>query len=224
MSCSGPITGIGAYITVDHARQEIVASLRGTTNIRNFITDARFLLRDADDITPGAKVDSGFLAAWHEISAGVSNGIRLALGQFPQYRVILVGHSLGAATSTVALTYLRREFPVVDLFGYGTERAGNDVFADYVSNQPGAVYRIEHYNDIAATIPPLIIGYRHTNVEYWLYTGPADKIDYTLNEVKICEGNANLSCSGSKIPDITGRPHRYILHDLYACGGLQYIQ
>ena len=197
--------------------------VRGTTNVRNFITDARFLLKSADDITQGAMVDSGFFAGWNEVSEHSLTGIRAAMAQNPEYRLVIVGHSLGSGTATVATPYVRREFPGADFFGYGAPRAGNDVFAEFVSNQQGAEYRIEHYNDLTASLPPLILGYRHTDMEYWLSTGPATKIDYTLGQVKVCEGIANLSCSGSVLPNPTLVPHRYILWDLYACGGLQLI-
>lgn len=221
----GFVSGIGAYVAVDHVRKEVVVSVRGTTNIRNFATDIRFLRKDIDNVVKGGEVHAGFLAAWNEISDTILSGVQDALEANSGYRLVAVGHSLGSGTAAVGASYLRQRYSDVDFFGYGMPRVGNAIFADFFSHDAagGSTYRIENYNDAAPAIVPRFLGYKHTETEYWLSTGPANKVDYALDEIKVCKGDPN-DCSGSlPIKDITGSAHRYILSDLYACGGLKVI-
>lgn len=44
-------------------------------------------------------------------------------------------------------------------------------------------------------LPPILFGYFHTSPEYWLASGPATDIDYTINEIETCLGYANVSCN-----------------------------
>ncbi|KFY46910.1 hypothetical protein V495_02178 [Pseudogymnoascus sp. VKM F-4514 (FW-929)] len=218
---TGLITGIGGFVAIDDVRREIVLAIRGSTNIRNFIFDFQFLLADCD-VTDGAAVHSGFLSAWNEISDRARKGVESALAAHSGYRFVIAGHSLGAGVATVAASYLRRDgYAGTDLYTYGSPRVGNAAFANFVTSQQGSEYRVTHYNDITPVIPPLALGYRHTSMEYWLSTGPETKLDYEVKDIRVCEGNANLSCSGSVLPSLTLVPHRYILADLYACGGLK---
>lgn len=195
-------------------------SIRGTTNFRNALTDIQFFTA-CDDVVPGGKVHAGFLNAWKEIADAARTFLANARNQYSDYKVVITGHSLGAGVATVAAAHLRRDlYQGTDLFTYGSPRVGNDVFADYVTNQSGSEYRITHYNDATPDVPFLFLGYRHAGTEYWLSTPGERKIDYEPKDVKICEGSANLRCSGSVIPSLLLTSHRYILADLYACGGL----
>lgn len=223
LNCSGALTGIGGYVSVDNARREVVLSIRGTTNFQNALTDIA-LFTPCDDVAPGARAHAGFLTAWHEIADRAGAALAAAKKENPGYKVVIAGHSLGAGVATVGTTYLRRDaYAGSDLFTYGSPRVGNDVFADYVNGQSGSEYRVTHYDDATPNVPLLIMGYRHAGPEYWLSTPGERKIDYTPNEVKVCQGKANLGCSGSVAPALSAVPHRYILADLYACGGLAYI-
>lgn len=148
--------------------------------------------------------------------------MKAALAAYNGYKLVIVGHSLGAGVATVATAYLRRDgYAGTDLYTYGSPRVGNAAFADFVTNQAGSEFRVTHYNDATPNVPPLFLGYRHTDGEYWLSTGPEDRLDYGVKDVKVCRGDANLSCSGSVVPDLSLVPHRYILADMYACGGLK---
>ncbi|KFY41937.1 hypothetical protein V494_02703 [Pseudogymnoascus sp. VKM F-4513 (FW-928)] len=218
---NGLITGIAGFVAVDDIRREVILAVRGSSNLRNLIFDAQFLLTSCD-VVDGAAVHAGILSAWNEISAAARKGVESALAAHSGYRFVIVGHSLGAGVATIAASYLRRDgYAGTDLYTYGSPRVGNAVFADFVTRQEGSEYRVTHYNDITPTIPPLILGYRHTSVEYWLATGPETKLDYQVKDIRVCNGDANLSCSGSVFPALSLVPHRYILADMYACGGLK---
>lgn len=61
--------------------------------------------------------------------------------------------------------------------------------------QDGTEYRATHYDDPVPRLPPIILGYYHTSAEYWLASGPADNINYTLGDIAVCTGYANTTCN-----------------------------
>ncbi len=211
---------MGGYVAVDNVRQEVVLTARGTTNLRNFVTDVELGMVPVDDVVPGGRAHAGFVRAWGEIADKAGAALAAAFREHPDYHLVIAGHSLGAATASLAAAHLRRQYPDAALFTYGSPRVGNAVLADFLSS--GGNYRVEHYNDLAANILPKLLGYRHTDTEYWLSVGPNTKADYDFAQVAVCHGDKDGECSSSVFPDVTGTAHRYILSDLYACGGLQF--
>lgn len=57
----------------------------------------------------------------------------------PSYKVVLTGHSLGAAMARVTYFFLEdtKRFPKTkyELYTYGEPRVGNYAFADFMNNQ-----------------------------------------------------------------------------------------
>lgn len=65
----------------------------------------------------------------------------------------------------------------------------------YVTNQAGAEHRVTHFDDPVPRLPPILFGYFHTSPEYWLASGPATDVDYTIGEIDTCLGYTNISCN-----------------------------
>lgn len=81
---------------------------------------------------------------------------------------------------------------------------GNTVFANYVTAQAGSEFRVTHLDDPVPRLPPILLGFRHTSPEYWLSTGNATTEDYTVADIKVCEGIANVNCNaGTSGFDVT---------------------
>jgi hypothetical protein len=143
----------------------------------------------------------------------------------PSYTVVTTGHSLGGSVATLAAAYLRKAGLPVDLYTYGSPRVGNDKFATYVSEQAGSEYRLTHINDAVPKLPPMFLGYRHTTPEYWLSTGASTTVDYTVSDIKVCEGTASVGCNAGTLGlDIDA--HGYYLHQVGACSpeGIEFRQ
>src|SRR5688572_14073083 len=121
MPPSGLITGIAGYVATDHARKEIVLSVRGSNNVRNFITDVVFAWTSCPFVSD-CKVHKGFQAAWDEISSAAQSAIKSARAANPGYRVVATGHSLGGAVATLGAVYMRRNGITVDVYSYGSPR------------------------------------------------------------------------------------------------------
>lgn len=216
-SVEGPGSGLGAVVAVDNARNLIVVSVRGSSNIRNWITNIQFNWRDCPNLTGGCRVHSGFADAWSEISGTVLNAVHSARASNPGYRVVATGHSLGGAVATLAAAYLRAHEGVpVDIYTYGAPRTGNDAFANFVTGQPGAEFRLTHGSDPVSRLPPILFGYRHTSPEYWLNGGGSTRTDYGTGDVRVCNGIANVSCNGGTL-GLDVLAHGYFLANVAAC-------
>ena len=203
-------------MATDPVRQQIVIVARGTTNLRNWMTDAVFIQLPCD-LAPGCLVHGGFLNAWNEISTVVSAAVKKATATNPAYTVAAVGHSLGGAVTTLAAAHLRQAGRRVDLYTYGSPRVGNSVFASVVDAQPGGVhYRVTHFDDPVPRLPPLIFNYRHASTEYWLAPGGATRVNYAASDVRLCPGAANLGCNAATLGlDVSA--HLYYLQEVAAC-------
>ncbi|KAG8409941.1 hypothetical protein J3458_019014 [Metarhizium acridum] len=217
-SVVGGLTGAGAYVAIDHVRREIVVSIRGSNNIRNYITNLIFSWSDCD-FTTKCQVHAGFAQAWDEIKVAVNKAITLATRGKRQYAVVFTGHSLGGAVATLGAAYLRRSGLHVRLYTYGSPRVGNDRFASWFSNIQGGQWRVTHEDDPVPRLPPSFSGYRHITPEYWLSGGNGGntyKTDYTIANVKVCEGIDSTQCNaGRDVTDINA--HLYYFGAIASC-------
>lgn len=191
---SGLATGITGYVATDHARREIVFSVRGSNNIRNWISNIAFAWSDCPFVSD-CKVHTGFQAAWNELSGGVRDAVSSTLAANPGYRVVATGHSLGGAVATLGAVYMRHSGIEVDVYSYGSPRVGNDKFANFVTSQRAGEFRVTHTDDPVPRLPPIVFGYRHTTPEYWL-SSEASSNSYPLGDIRVCEGIASISCNG----------------------------
>jgi hypothetical protein len=217
-SFQGLLTGIGGFVAVDHARKDIILSIRGSNNVRNFITDIVFATVPCTNLVSGCLVHAGFNQAWKEIEKAATAAISAAAVANPDYRVIATGHSLGAAVSTLAAAYLRKLSLPVEIYSYGSPRVGNAAFAQFVSDQAGSEFRVTHVDDPVPRLPPIVFGFRHTSPEYWLSNGDGNKLDYTPEEVQVCEGIANIRCNAKPTLTLNTDAHVNYLIPIAACG------
>ncbi|KAH7318207.1 lipase precursor [Stachybotrys elegans] len=214
---TGLVTGIGGFVAVDNARREIILSIRGSNNVRNFITDVIFVRTGCDDLVSGCSVHAGFAAAWKEIARPATAAIASALAANPGYRIVATGHSLGAVVATLAAAYLRRTYSV-DIYSYGAPRLGNAVLSQFITDQPGAEFRVTHIDDPVPRLPPMVFGYRHISPEYWLSTGSSTDTDYTVDDIRVCEGIANVKCNAGTTIGLNIDAHNHYLGPIAGCG------
>ncbi|CRK18047.1 hypothetical protein BN1708_012218 [Verticillium longisporum] len=216
-SFAGATSGIEGLVVRDDVARTIVLTVRGSSNIRNWISNILFAFTGCTDLTANCKVHAGFNNAWREIRTPAIAAIKQASAANPNYTVVATGHSLGAAVATIGAAYLRaKESIPVTLYTYGSPRVGNDYFAKFVSAQAGAEYRVTHATDPVPRLPPIILGYRHTSVEYWLSGGGSHKVDYTVTDIRVCEGIASIGCNGGVL-GLDIEAHLHYLQDTSAC-------
>ena len=156
-------------VALDHARQLVVISFRGTVSQEDWQTNLDLLLGDASDVCgEGCFVHSGFLESWRGARHLVLNAWSALQMSYQHYQTVVTGHSLGGALAHLCAIELKTRWPdaSVSLYTYGSPRVGNQVFASIVEQSPGSDnYRLTHLND---PVPRLnkAFGYAHAGPEY----------------------------------------------------------
>ncbi|KAI1367581.1 lipase [Xylaria arbuscula] len=219
---AGSDTDIQGFVSTDKQNQVIVMSVRGSHSIRNWITDFEFIQKDCSSLASGCKVHYGFAKAWDEISSAALNAVKAAKAANPGYRIVFTGHSLGAAVSSLGAAYARASGLEVDIINYGSPRVGNVAFANFVSAQPGVEWRVTHLDDPVPRLPPIVFGYAHTTPEYWLDSGNAFTTDYTVDEIKVCEGVQSLGCNAVTL-GLNIISHLYYLSPISGCSPIEIV-
>lgn len=157
-----------------------------------------------------------------EIYPAVNRTLAAAAQQHPHYRIVVTGHSLGAAVATLLGMRMREEGYVtkLDIYTYGSPRVGNDALARYIANQKnGREWRVTHAADLVTRPPPLNRGFRHTSPEYWLAAGPSWRVGYGAAQVEECFGYASGGCAAGApwwIVDVVS--HLYYFVAISQCG------
>eukprot|EP01034_Spumella_vulgaris_P021439 gene21439-27470_t len=105
--------------------------------------------------------------------------------QFPSYTVVVTGHSLGAALSTLtALDFMDAGIGPIRLFNFGSPRVGNTAFANYASAKIEDRNRNTHYKDMVPHVP---MHERFTHISGEWYEDSSG--------LKECVGLEDTSCS-----------------------------
>lgn len=203
------------YVAVDTVREEIVVAFRGSSGLRNWIADFDFILVSYTACSD-CFVHDGFYDSWKEIQSYALEYVEEAYKSYPNYTLVIAGHSLGAAVGTLAAAQFRIDGYPCDVYTVGSPRVGNQAFAEFVTAQTGAEYRATHYDDPVPRLPPIVFGYHHTSPEYWLEAGPATNIDYAISDIATCTGYSNTSCNAGTT-GLDGDAHEYYFQYM-GCG------
>ncbi|KAJ6476485.1 lipase [Mycena vitilis] len=204
------------YVARDDDRQEIIVVFRGTFSlmIKDILTDAQFLLLpffppDLDESeSAGIRVHRGFRNAYDDVAEDVLAIVTAQLAQFPGFRVVVTGHSMGGALASFGAPLIKGALPsaTVALYTFGQPRVGNAEYASWVEKTLGEeniyrILRLLHPNilDGVPTMVPRIFGYRHFATEYWQFKDPVPLITSKEDSVKKCVGGEDPECS-ARIP------------------------
>jgi len=152
-----------------HPRNPNTHTQTGANNMRAWRTDATYPLPGA----PAAlRIHSGFARMWNSSSMASTftaayARLRAAHPRGPTY---ILGHSMGGALAHLAALDLRAAFDPEDLrvFTFGSPRVGNSVFSEFFDQRVAQSWRFTHNRDAVPSLPPTIMGFRHTAREVWL--------------------------------------------------------
>jgi len=174
--------------------KQIVVSFRGTHNLRNWIVDLKFSKLTPFENFPNVSVHDGFYSAYQRLQPQVISAVDSLQAQFPDYNIIVTGHSLGAALATLAAMDVGRRSNNTYVWHYGSPRVGNQGFSDlFRAIIPRAHYRHTNNRDIVPHLPPMSFGFYHCPQEVWEKgTAPTD--------FKLCdESGEDKSCSDGQL-------------------------
>jgi hypothetical protein len=93
-----------AIVGYDSASNSIITSFRGSDNIKNWLEDANFIKSDyGHSGCSNCKVHSGFINCYNSLKDSLNSYLKNTM--YPTYsgaKVVVTGHSLGAAESMFA--------------------------------------------------------------------------------------------------------------------------
>ncbi|KAI8090274.1 lipase [Gilbertella persicaria] len=193
---SSLISDTNGFILRSDAEKTIYLVFRGTNSIRSAIADLKFDFVNYPNVK-GAKVHRGFLQSYNEVVAAYFPVIQDQLTAFPNYKIIVTGHSLGGAQALLAgMDLYQRDSRFspknLHIFTAGCPRVGNPDFAYYVDSTSIPFSRSVNERDIVPHVPPQAFGYLHPGVEAWTKSS---------GNVQICTDNIETdSCSNTIVP------------------------
>ncbi|NXI68254.1 DGLB lipase, partial [Anseranas semipalmata] len=122
ISFHNKIYEIPFFVALDHKKEAIVVAVRGTLSFEDILTD---LSADCEDLTLEDVLENGFVhkgitqAANYIYQKLINDGIlNQAFTIAPEYKLIIVGHSLGGGTASILAILLRNSFPTLKCYAF----------------------------------------------------------------------------------------------------------
>lgn len=186
----GDVVSFG-FLAISRTMKELVAVIRGTDTIWEWLHDASFLMVSTSISGAHGFTEDGFTAVYRSLRIGAAHGTLSAKDSIRSYldtgaatTVTVCGHSLGGALATlltldVGLNTACRS-PIA--YTFASPRTGDHIFAGSYNASIASSYRIVNRPDIVPKLPPILpLTYEHVNAEYEL--NPAFK---SFNPTILC--------------------------------------
>ncbi|KAJ6562181.1 alpha/beta-hydrolase [Mycena capillaripes] len=199
------------FVAHDSVDDSIVVAHEGTDpeNILSVLNDAEFILEGVDTARipqaagKGVKVHSGFQLTFQRTADGLLADVMDALQTTGVKKVVVTGHSLGAALATMTAAMIKGAVdPSVEVVvtTFGLPRGGNKAWADFLDSNLGVTF-VTNQNDPVPTIPPLSFGFTHSSGEIHI-------VDSSQTNLVACPGQDNKNCAtGNSIFHISVANH-----------------
>lgn len=163
---------------------------RGTQNIKELMQDLTIKqeifpkynklnqqkVRFLHNISTPPEVHTGFLEVYTNFREKLVN----KLNELKPKQVIVAGHSLGGAVSTICGLDLKLLGYNSIVYNFASPRVGNDLFCDMVKSSKLPVYRIVNTTDIIPTFPSSVSPNFLDDIPY-IYTHCGKMIAFTSN-------------------------------------------
>jgi len=194
------------FIAHDPATQSIVVAHQGTnsSNILSIVNDVQIELVGLNATRfPGAdgniKVDDGFQKTFERTADGVLSGVQAGLANKAVNKVVVTGHSLGAAIAIMDALMLKQNLdPSVEITTtvFGLPRGGNAAWANFIdATLSSTMTHVTNQNDPVPTLPPRFLEYQQPAGEVHIRAVGADG---EPTDIVACGGQENQNCSEGK--------------------------
>jgi hypothetical protein len=210
-------TDTHGYVAIDDSLSTVYIVFRGTTDLQNWITNldafkaADLRLPNCGGNDADILVHDGFYDAYQSVQSQLAQALQLLKNNGKgNYKIVVTGHSLGAALATLAGIQLVCDAPSDDqslvVYNYGSPRIGNGAFFMFVSGTIGGkmqLLRHTHWRDPVPHLPLMDMDYHHAAREYFLQAAWSPP-----------EGNKSVfECNGSgEDPNCSDQVSNCILH------------
>ena len=149
--------------------KELKIAFRGTDELRDALTHIQFWKKviPYGNEKSNIRVHTGFIRAYK------AEAVRKTIWSFVDdsiERVIITGHSYGAALACLCAVDLQYNFSDKDyeVTLFGGPRVGNTAFVNSFNTRLFKTLRVENGNDIVTKVPFRIMGYRHVGAKLHL--------------------------------------------------------
>ena len=150
-------TGTEGFIAGDE--QKIIIAFRGTSDRKDWLTDAATIQKTWSSITNIGKVHSGFFQSLNSVWSTVMEHLKEL--QTDEQPVWITGHSLGGALAALAYATLRLQEPKYELAGaytFGQPRIGDNILCKaFDADSKHRFFRVVNNNDIVPRVPSKLI-------------------------------------------------------------------
>jgi hypothetical protein len=177
---AGEIVSFG-FLALSPAN-ELVAAIRGTATIWEWIHDASFLMVPSP--IPGLTgfTEDGFTAIYRSLRTDKAPGSTTAVAAIKSHltagqakTVTVCGHSLGGALAAMLTVDVALNTPCKSpvVYSYASPRTGDHLFARAYNALVPFSYRIANRQDLVPQLPPILpLPYEHVNTQYELSPPP----------------------------------------------------
>lgn len=162
-------TDIQGYIGYLPSTKSIYTVIRGSSSTLNWLDDFEIRLVPYKTFQEcNCHVHHGFYQTTLLLREQVVKTVKGLKSQFPDYDVIVMGHSLGAAISQFLGLELMKDGIDCMVYNYGQPRLGDLNFANFVNTKlKQKLFRVTHYKDWVPHTPPMILNYYHSCLEIY---------------------------------------------------------
>jgi len=191
--------GVRVLNAIDNNYEKIIVCFRGSSNLQNWLDNIQIGHVYPYSSYVDVGVDKGFYKALNYVSATIYDFLHTQLEIYPTYNILITGHSLGGALSSLAAfesVYLQNIKPQkIELITYGSPRVGNNEFKHYME-VIGLSWRTTHYYDIVPHVPEEFLDYIHISQEIWYNKDNSAYKECNDNESE--DSSCSNSCSPTK--------------------------
>ncbi|XP_053403188.1 lipase ZK262.3-like [Mercenaria mercenaria] len=150
-----------AFTAVSHPLKKIILAYRGTASPLQLIEQIVTIVKLKVPAKGGGNVQEYFSNANDQIYPCAKSSIKDLVNKYPNYRVVVTGHSLGGAIASIASAHLSFD-NVIDkdkttLYTFGMPRTGDRSYAKNHDRLVPKSWRIVHFRDIVAQLPPMTL-------------------------------------------------------------------
>ena len=149
--CSG-------FTAVLHTSKAVVVAFRGSENFKQVTKGILVTLSSATmKLSPGGKVQAYFKNAFDLVWPELKPKMYQLIERYPNYKIWVTGHSLGAALASIASTIIAFERKAdrhrIELYTFGQPRVGDYSYAKKHDELVKASWRVVHRLDIVVHMP-----------------------------------------------------------------------
>ncbi|ORZ22050.1 Alpha/Beta hydrolase protein [Absidia repens] len=171
-SISNGFTGI---VTRDDSKKTFYLLFAGTKSVQNVVTDLQYVPLPYPPVGQGTKIHKGMYDSYITKQKTIQIAMLDEMSRYPEYQVVVMGHSLGAGIATIAAfdLYQRNKFlngNNLHLVTAGDPAIGNREFSYYAAGTNIDIIRLTQKNDIVSGTSDTLklTGFVHIGKEYWI--------------------------------------------------------